>query len=128
MRKLTMLMAALVVPALPGATEEVGPGIIDADGDGVVTREEFGVFRRARAFANDADGDGVLDLDEFRAVIPERVPRMMHGRVFSRVDANGDDLVSVEELDAMPARAFDQADADGDGRLTAEEREALSAQ
>ena len=128
MRTLTGLVAALALHGASAMAQESGPEAMDTDADGVVTREEFQAFRRARAFANDADGDGALDLEEFRAMLPARVPRMMHGRVFGRVDANGDDVISVEELDAMPARAFDQADADGDGRLTADEQGALAAQ
>ena len=125
-----MFAAALGASSASGASgafaEEAAPGLLDLDADGTVTFEEFRQFRRERALGNDADGDGVLSLDEFRGMLPSRVPRMMHGRAFGRVDANDDGFVDMDELDAMPARAFDRADADGDGQLTGEERERLA--
>ena len=43
---------------------------------------------------------------------------LMQGRVFGRIDADGDGYVFPVEPAASPARAFEAADADGDGRLT----------
>lgn len=115
------LQAAMLFGALAAAAEEAAPAGPDADSDGVVTFEEFQAFRVARALVNDADGDGVLTLEEFRPTLPERLPRMTHGRAFERIDTDGDDLIVPAELEAAPARAFEEADADGDGQLTAEE-------
>ncbi len=36
-------------------------------------------------------------------------------------DADGDGLITAEEIDARTARLFDEADADGDGALSADE-------
>mgnify|MGYP006273139073 FL=1 len=94
---------------------QAGP---DADGDGVVTPEGFQGSRLTGACANDPDGDGALSLEEFRPMLPARVPRMMQGRAFGRIDAEGDGYVVPRELEASPARVFEATDADGDGRLT----------
>lgn len=119
--RLSWLYSAVFFGALGASAEEAVPTGPDADGDGVATFDEFQDFRVARAFSNDADGDGALTLDEFRPSLPSRVPRMMQGRAFGRIDADGDGYVVPEELRAAPARAFEQADADGDGRLDADE-------
>lgn len=125
-RGIRLLLAALLLgTSTYAAAEPMGP---DGDGDGVVTFEEFQAFRLARAFANDADGDGALTLEEFRPMLPQRVPRMMHGRAFGRIDADADGLIVPEELDAAPARAFEQADADGNGRLSGDELSRLRSQ
>ena len=123
--RLSYLWTALLFGGLGVSAEGSGPLGPDADGDGVVTLAEFQDFRIARAFANDADGDGGLSLEEFRPMLPARVPRMMHGRAFGRIDSDGDGVLVRDELAATPARAFEAADADGDGQLTREELEQL---
>ena len=104
------------------------PSAPDADQDGFVSLEEFKRFRWLRALGNDADGDGALDRSEFGEMLPSRVPRLLRGRIFSRVDADGDDRVDEQEMASMPARAFDDADADGDARLSPDELVTLQQQ
>ncbi|MGV9270208.1 EF-hand domain-containing protein [Kitasatospora sp. NPDC003701] len=98
--------------------------MLDADGDGVISRDEY-LARVDRAAA--ATGRGGLDpLVE--------AAREAHREVFGRMDADGDGRVSLAEYsgwaghDAFeefcrPALGslFDLADADGDGRLGREE-------
>ena len=122
------LLAAVLFSAPMAAAEQARPPVPDADGDGVVTFEEFQDYRVARAFANDKNGDGALTLEEFRPALPARLPRMMHGRAFGRIDADGDGYVVPAELEAAPARAFEKADKNSDGELSPDELQQLRAQ
>ena len=124
---LPIVLLCLVVGARAEGADATPPGP-DADQDGFVSLDEFKRFRWLRALGNDADGDGRLDRSEFGEMLPSRVPRLMRGRIFSRVDADGDDRVDEQELASMPARAFDEADADGDARLSPDELVTLQQQ
>ena len=111
--------------AIPAGENSELPAALDPDRSGTISIEEFKAMRRARAFANDTNGDGTLSLDEFRTLIPSRVPKMMHGRIFRRIDGDGSGSVDGEEFDATPVRAFDEADVDGNGELAGGEIDAL---
>lgn len=99
----------------------------DADGDGVVTREEIEA-RQARRFADaDADGNGGLDAAELLALEDAQREEARAAQAASRVaqiDDNGDGLLQAEEIEARTPRIaplFDRLDADGDGGLSAAE-------
>jgi hypothetical protein len=97
----------------PIARTEVIAGVkrlfatMDTNHDGVVSQQEFAVFR-ARQGAGDADGAG------------------MFGRVgshwFDRADANGDGKVTLAEAQVRPLQLFDMADANHDGVVSVEEQ------
>jgi Ca2+-binding EF-hand superfamily protein len=93
---------------------------LDANHDGVVTREEFmnagpgnAKVERRVFVMRDGEGSGMG-------------PRGggMHGRMMERMDANHDGRVSLGEAEARALEAFDRADANHDGVVTPEEREA----
>jgi EF hand len=75
---------------------------LDADSDGYLTREELearadrlraaGGQMRGRLAAIDTDGDGAWSLAEIQAVRPEFDPDR-----FSRLDTNGDGLITADE-------------------------------
>lgn len=75
---------------------------LDANGDGVVTRDEVqaraadrrGPGPLARA---DTDGDGQLSLGELQAVRPELTVEQ-----FNRLDRNGDGLIGADERPRRP--------------------------
>lgn len=80
--------------------------------------------------ASDADGDGVLGRDEVAAMIDRAIPadrrdggwERLRGWLvarFAEQDRNGDGLLSAEELAAGPVAAFRCIDRDGDGRIEA---------
>ncbi|MFW5883423.1 MAG: EF-hand domain-containing protein, partial [Verrucomicrobiota bacterium] len=90
----------------------------DADGDGLVTREELENHRAKRMMENnprhlqrfDADGDGQLSLEEVQTMnkaVSERrgdnKDRME--QMFERLDANGDGAISREELESVRENA-----------------------
>src|SRR4051812_16560315 len=101
---------------------------LDANHDGVVTREEFmnagpgdtRVERRRMFVMRDGEGDGPgRDRPGFG-------PRAggMRGPMIERMDSNHDGRVSLAEAEARALQAFDRADANHDGIVTPEERQA----
>lgn len=105
---------------------------IDADGDGLVTREEAAAFRAQRFAEVDDDGDGSVSLDEFTAhAVGLATARAV--AIFGRLDADGDGALSRDVLEAKrrwgPSedRIFARLDTDGDGAISTEEYEAALA-
>lgn len=110
--------------------------MIDADGDGQVTRAEMEAAGPAAAFAAaDADGSGALEGAELTAFEEARQAeheamrlRMRQQRMLDRLDADKDGSLSLEELQARgPAGMFERLDADSDGTVTGEELAAARA-
>jgi Ca2+-binding EF-hand superfamily protein len=129
---------------------DMGPG--DHPGGNVFYKRFDGDADRGAAFDRlDANHDGVITRDEFVAVRPEIKERrvfvmreggpegamgeahefhmrhmggmaMMHGRMFEMSDANHDGRVSLQEATDAALRHFDMADANHDGKITPDER------
>jgi len=105
---------------------------MDLDGDGAVTLQEMQTAREGRFARADADGDGILDRDELVAQAMARAEAGID-RLIARADADGDGALSEAELDAMRderrmvrmERMFDRVDADGDGQVTQAELDAM---
>lgn len=123
----------------------------DANGDGVLTRDEAMAQADARFDRMDANKDGKLTSDEMRprgrmggAEVPPPPPPPADGaappppppggpamggrgfgdRMFARLDTNGDGVIDREEFRAQAARRFDRMDTNKDGKIDAAEREA----
>ncbi len=79
----------------------------------------------ARAFALvDSNGDGFVTADEFTMDALSSARRtVMREQAFARLDANGDGVLSRSEM-PNPADRMRAADTDGDGKLSREERRA----
>jgi Ca2+-binding EF-hand superfamily protein len=80
--------------------------LLDADGDGRLTREEMrkrrgeGVERIQRRVAEiDLDGDGAWSFGELQAVRPQLTPEL-----FKRLDRDGNGLISEDERPMRRAR------------------------
>ncbi len=103
-------------PAPPPAGRMMDLRAADADGDGVVTRQEA-LARADAMFARlDANHDGTVTADERRNAMAVAAPRPGGGRG----DRAGRDLTLADMRD-MAGRRFDRMDANGDGRLDAAE-------
>ncbi|MBI1904122.1 MAG: hypothetical protein HYS13_23755 [Planctomycetia bacterium] len=148
---LTALAALLLPQSLFGQDRpRQNPGELfdrlDANKDGVVTKDEVGEERAAlfdRVLrGGDKDKDGKLTKEEFTAGLAPARPNRPEGdrpgarpgdapqrpefnpeQLFGRLDANGDGKVTKEEAERQPfaARLFERADADKDGVVTKEE-------
>ena len=139
MKRSDLLLAAVAASLALGVTATLAkdrPGRdaaeiferLDADGDGLVTGAEVASARDARFGEMDADGDGSVTLSEFtahaQAQSVERATRM-----FERLDADGDGVLSRDALEARRGRGpgpemIDRLDADSDGAVSLEEFEA----
>ena len=64
----------------------------------------------------DANKDGKVTFDEFKAAHDERMQQR-----FSRMDADGDGVITEEDRQQRGARFFDAADTNKDGQLSKEE-------
>jgi len=97
---------------------------IDANGDGVLTMEEFQSQASTKFSETDTNGDGQLDVEELTAAAERERSRMIE-RLMERKDTNGDGMLSMEEMSPRdPGRFFEKADADGNGEISQEEWDA----
>jgi len=123
----------------------------DANGDGVLTRDEAMAQADARFDRMDANKDGKLTPDEMRPhgrmggpgtppppppadgaapppPPPPGGPAMGgHGfgeRMFARLDTNSDGVIDRNEFRAQAAQRFDRMDTNKDGKIDAAERQA----
>lgn len=98
--------------------------MFDANQDKTVTMDELTTAGGSHFASMDADGNGVVTVEEFKQ------HRMGHGKdrkgkYFATIDSNNDSTVSKQEfLDHKQQRAekyFNKMDIDGDGSLSADE-------
>jgi Ca2+-binding EF-hand superfamily protein len=98
----------------------------DANGDGVITREEFHAARE-RAFSRlDRNGDGCIDNDDApsrpgaRRAAKDRLAQLV-----AQFDKDGDGRISKAEFVDGPTPLFDRADTDHNGELSRAEVAAI---
>jgi hypothetical protein len=100
--------------------------IIDADHDGVVTREEYMAYRGLVFARMDLDKDGTISHDEFMAE-GRRYGRMpmaggtMREQRFKALNKSGSGAISKAEWDVESGEVFALRDKNGDRRLTPDE-------
>jgi hypothetical protein len=122
MRLGMMIAAAVLTAATPALAQQRGSlerfMAMDSNGDGSITRAEARAAREASFSRTDTNGDGYLSEAE-RSAAPGA------GRMLNAVpDGNGDGRISRAELMAAPYRGFDRLDADDNDVVSAEEIEA----
>ncbi len=98
---------------------------MDANGDGVVTRQEFEAFTKKQFDEMDANHDGKITREELDAAREKHgaLMREQFNKRFDEADANHDGALSKEEAQKLPhiAQHFDEIDANHDGKVTRDE-------
>ncbi|WP_404337463.1 EF-hand domain-containing protein [Sphingomonas sp. MMS12-HWE2-04] len=130
----TMILAAAALLAAPAAlAQSQGEGMklltgADANGDGVVTRDEYARSRSANFTRLDRNQDGAVSKADFKRLArfkPDAAQRL--DALIAAMDANKDGKATRAEFEAAPRPLFDRADANGDGRIDAKEMAAAKA-
>ncbi len=104
-----------------GAMAQPGP-------QGPLTRDQYIALQKQRFAGLDANGDGVVTKDEAVAQMAKRMgdtpPPQMVDRMFAMMDTDGDGKATTAEVEAAAAARFTELDTDKDGTLTLEEQRA----
>lgn len=129
--------AVLFLVSSAGLAQAQGPrGNQDANGDGVISAQEFDDAAKARFQRMDANSDGVIDaaelaaiekrMEERRAERPDAGPRPGGGGAggWAAMDADKDGKITLAEALAASKARFDNLDANHDGKLSADEQPA----
>jgi Ca2+-binding EF-hand superfamily protein len=95
-------------------------GMMDADGDGKITRAEADAYRDDRMAKFDTDGNGSLNPDEYIAMMEDFRRQMMLVK-FNRSDADGDGVLSKDEVGSRADRMFQHMDRNDDGVIEQDE-------
>lgn len=100
----------------------------DANGDGLVTRDEFTNARAGQFASRDRNGDGFIDDGDLgrRAAGRARISQAMSAMV-KQFDSDNDGKIAKQEFVDGGAKLFDRADADESGSLDKNEIEAANA-
>jgi Ca2+-binding EF-hand superfamily protein len=99
-----------------------GPGAaylfekLDANGDGAITLEEMRAHAQERRKAADLNGDGQVSPEEIELLHQERAAER-----FARIDANGDGVLSRDEVPDRYGHRFEKLDTNGDGVVSQSE-------
>lgn len=88
----------------------------DADGDRMISLEEFQTGTTERFTSMDADGDGLVTPAEMVAERQQRAEQRAAQRI-ARIDTNEDGALSLEEMTAASDARFARMDRDDDGSL-----------
>jgi len=129
-RLLPRALTALSLAAVAGLAHAQGPrGNPDANGDGVVSAQEFDDAAKARFQRLDANHDGVIDAEELAAIQKRmeerRAERPNAGKgggggsaALSAMDADHDGKITEAEALAASKARFAALDADKNGELS----------
>jgi hypothetical protein len=115
-----MMGEGMMGPGMMGGGPMMLFEMFDTNKDGQITQEEINAVRDERFAKFDTDHDGKLSLQEYEALWLDAMrPRMV--RQFQANDADGDAAITPEEFRARYSRIVVMLDANGDGIVTREE-------
>ncbi|MES2697525.1 MAG: EF-hand domain-containing protein [Verrucomicrobiota bacterium] len=134
-KKLTALLtaSALTLCALPsafaGSHGDKHFKLLDADGDGKITRAEHAAGAKQLFAKCDANGDGIVtaaEMDAMAATSGEKPGRkeLSSAQKIAVIDHNGDGQLTAVEHAKGSETMFGKTDTDGDGVLTKSECDA----
>lgn len=93
---------------------------VDANQDDKLTQAEIDEAIRSRLASADTDGDGGLSLEEFQPILVEIMrPKIVDG--FQFLDADGDAVITLEEIDRPVNKVVSRLDRNDDGEITSDE-------
>jgi len=93
---------------------------VDVNQDDKLTQTEIDEAIRSRLASADIDGDGGLNLEEFQPILVEIMrPKIVDG--FQFLDADGDAVITLEEIDRPVNRVVSRLDRNDDGEITSDE-------
>jgi len=120
-------------PVAPGEKSQRVPhdkfAQVDTNHDGAISRDEAAAAPQLASHFDEADTDrdGRVTPAELKNFAKgQRLNNKGSGGAFSKMDSNGDGVITRDEVAANPklARKFEAADMDHDGRVTADEAKA----
>ena len=105
---------------------------VDANKDGKITPDELEAFRKARAAEADLNKDGMVSAEEMVAFGEQmRAERKLlrAKEMIARFDTNKDGQLSLDEMPASkePGKMFSRIDTDGDGAISKAEADEMKA-
>jgi hypothetical protein len=125
MNRVLIAVALLAVSTGAAHAQGMDISIIDANGDGAITRAEARAARAAMFERLDINQDGRVTRAE-RDAVAQQIAARGAGRM-DRADANNDGAISEAEFMNQPYRGFDFLDRNHDGVLSAAETADLRA-
>ena len=100
----------------------------DANGDDLLTLEEFKNARAQSFPKRDRNSDGFIDESDMPKMASERPKaRAAANFIMAELDSDGDGKISQSEFVAGAEPLFERADTNGDGVVDLKERDALRA-
>lgn len=124
-----LLIATATVSAQEERGGRHGPRLeaLDTNSDGIITREEANAPRLEYFARADTNNDGALTQAELEAASERRKAERKAER-FARADTDGNGTISLEEFRPERGEArFDWLDANDDDQISADEMEAAKA-
>ena len=119
-------LALCALPAFAGQDVDKHFKMMDADGDGKISRDEHAAAARKMFLQCDANHDGIVtaaEMDSAKAMTGETPAKdeMTSAEKIQVIDQNGDGRLSLKEHEAGTETMFAKMDKNGDGSLSRQE-------